>query len=311
MSDTATKRYFGWFLPKGGGKVDHARAQQEFSDKHWEEFQRIVIVASELRPFIIDYLSLKNEFEVLSRVGPQIIEAVEGTLDLVSFMGAAQTRGLALAQGVFTNFLGATSSLKYRAKMRLIERYGKDSLEYKKYYASERDCYHASFAYRLFYNLRNFAQHHELPISTIPVEVKRNEKGQPKATMSFVLKPQQLLQSPLINAKFRESELVHLTDEIDLFPLAKEAFDYHGAITRVIIDIFADRLVEMQAYGLYIYKTMKVPTGATPVIWEGTVQPALHYSFSFDELALVVELYAEIKANGIKLGPQPAAGTSS
>jgi hypothetical protein len=304
LSDTATKRYFGWFLTKSDGEVDLGRARQEFTEDNWAEFQRIVGITSELRPFVIDYLSLKNEFEALSEVGPSIVDSIEGTPDMLSYTGVAQTRAMALAQGVFSNFLAATTCLKDRGATRLRERYGKDSLELAKFCAADHDAYDASFAYRIFYNLRNFAQHHDLPISTIPIDAKRNETGQLKATIKLVLRPQELLGSSRIQKSFREKELVHQTADLDLLPMAKEVFELHGAIVKIVLDLHADRLIEMQEYARVVFTKAGMPRGAIPVIWEGALQPARHHHFSFDELASLIHLYEEFVAAGIALGPK-------
>lgn len=223
---------------------------------------------------------------------------------MLSYTGVAQTRAMALAQGVLSNFLAATTCLKDRGATRIRERYGEDSLELAKFGAAQRDAYDASFAYRLFYNLRNYAQHHDLPISTIPIEAKRNEAGELKATVKLVLRPQELLTSSRIQKSFRDKELVHLTADLDLLPLAKEVFDLHGAIVKVVIDLHADRLIEMQGYACVIFTKAGMPQGAIPVIWEGTLQPAKHHHFSFDELGSLVRLYEEFVIAGITLGPK-------
>jgi hypothetical protein len=305
VPDKPAQRHFGWFLPKNGAKVDLARAKQEFTQENWEEFQRIVGITSELRPFVIDYLALQNEFEALREVGPAIVESVEAAPHMVTYMGVPQTRAMALAQGALSNFLSAASALKDRGAARLRERYGEDSLEVAKFTAAQRDAYDASFAYRLFHNLRNFAQHHDLPISTIPVDAKRDEAGQVKASLKLILRPQELLGSSRIQKTFRDKELVHHTADIDLVPLAKETFDFHGAIMKAILDMHADRLIEMQHYARAVFTKAGMPKGAIPVIWEGATQPAKHHHFSFDELALLVELYKEFSSTRIALGPQP------
>src|SRR5437016_3593961 len=44
--------------------------------------------------------------------------------------------------------------------------------KYKMFDAIKDDAHKHSFAYRLLYSLRNYAQHHDSPISWIPVEAK-------------------------------------------------------------------------------------------------------------------------------------------
>lgn len=303
MTDQSSERHFGWFLPAQGELVDFGRATKHFSQENWDEFQRIVSVTGVLRPFVIDYLSLQNDFIVLNDVEAKIVASLEEEPQMMQYIGVRQTRALALGQGALSNFLSSTSALKYRAETRLREKYGKDSLELKKLIAAQRDAYDASFAYRLFHNLRNYAQHHDIPISTIPVNAQRDDAGKMRASIQIVIRPQDLLESSLIQKSFREKELVHHTADLVLLPLAKEAFVFHGAIFKAILDLYVDRLVEMQHYGRVIFSKMGMPDGATPVIWEGPFPNAQQIHFSFDEFALIHKLYEHWAASGVKLGP--------
>jgi hypothetical protein len=97
--------------------------------------------------------------------------------------------------------------------------------------------------------------------------------------------------------------LIYQIADLDLLPMVKEVFDLHGAIVKVVLDLHADRLIEMQEYARVVFIKAGMPQGATPVIWEGALQPARHHHFSFDELASLICLYEEFVAAGITLGP--------
>ena len=300
------KRYFGWYVPKPNGTMDLARATQEFSEEDWNEFLRVVSVTWEVRPLIVDYIALEIAFRNLVDMPRSLVETIATPEHVMLLGGVPQIKVLAAAEGALSNFLAGTSALRDRAGTRIRKGFGKDSLEAAKLKAAEKDSYDASFAYRLFYNLRNFAQHEDLPMSTIPVNVRRTEAGTYKAEIRLILHPQELADSERVQKTFREKELKLHTSELDLISLAQEAFSYYSAIVRTVIEFYSDRIAEMQQYGRVIIEKSGMPKDSIPVVWEGDGSPPGHYQhFSFDELGFLVMLYEKLSANGIKLGPQP------
>jgi hypothetical protein len=216
-------------------------------------------------------------------------------VNIATIGGVQQTLFLAQAQGALTNFLGAASAFRERSFTRLREKYGKESLEYKMFDAIKDDAYKHSFAYRLLYSLRNYAQHHDSPISWIPVEAKGladRENAEIQVTLS--LRAQELLQSNLINATFRKAELVNHTEPIAIIPLAEEYMQWLGAMMKAVIEPQIHRLEELQRYGLVILQRMNLPKGAIPVILEGEMPNVRFYHFSFDELGFLHKLYVRL-----------------
>jgi hypothetical protein len=235
VDDLVGTRRFGWFVAKPDGKTDVGQVKKEFDPKSWAEFESIIAITSELRPFVIDFLSLEHDFSVLKAVEEEIAEAIKGVPNFTNIAGVQQTVVLAKAQGALTNFLGASSAFRDRACTRLRERYGKGSLEYKMFDAAMRDAYDASFAYRLLYNLRNYAQHHDSPISWIPVQARNlAERENAEIKVQLMLKPEEVLDSPLIQQSFRKNELAHHKDPIELVPLASEYMECLGMLMKAV-----------------------------------------------------------------------------
>jgi hypothetical protein len=294
MTDTETTRRFGWYVPKPGGKVDIGRHTKPFPKESWAEFQRIVAVTADLRPFVIDYLALENDFAVLDAIEDELATYLDAMPNAFAFTGVGQTAALSKAQGAVSNYLSAASAFRDRAITRLRRRYSDGSLELKMLNAAIQDAYDSSFAYRLLYNLRNYGQHHDTPLSMIPVEGARQASGEMKFRVSLVLNPSELLDSNLVQPSFRRKELAHHVGQIELLPLAREFLQLHGVMMRTIIDAHVGRLVEMQEYGRLIYAKMKLPKGAIPVIWEEERPDSCFHLFSFDELAFLNRLHGRL-----------------
>jgi hypothetical protein len=286
-------RRFGWFIPRPDGRVDLGfRSGQPLSTEIWAEFEELIAVIAELRPFVIDYLSLEHNYIALADIEREIAASVESLPNTFGFGGVQQTLVLAQAQGALSNFLAAASAFRDRAETRLRERYGPDSIHRNQLKAAIRTAYDASFAYRLLYNLRNYAQHHDSPLSVIPMHGERQISGEITFTVSLVLKPKEMLRSNEIQKSFRP-ELSRQSDDIQLVPLVKEYFRLHGAIMKAVIDMQVSRLIELQRYGQYVLTKTGLPPGAVPVIWEGEDphRPLHVCQFSFDEFAFVQQLH--------------------
>jgi hypothetical protein len=244
---------------------------------------------------VIDFISLERDFDVLQAVEGEIADEMLSVANFMTITGVQQTLFLAKAQGALTNFLGAASAFRDRSFTRLRERYGEESLEYKMFFAITRDAYEQSFAYRLLYNLRNYAQHHDSPISWIPVEGKNLAQQEPvEMTVRLMLKPEELLRSSLINKAFRTTELVHHKEPIELVTLAGEYMQWLGALMKAVVEPQVHRLEELQRYGRTILRVMKLPKGAIPVILEGEMPNPRFYHFSFDELGFLHKLYERL-----------------
>jgi hypothetical protein len=288
----AVPRRFGWFIPHSDGSVDVGfRSGPPLSTEIWAEFEELIAVTAELRPFVIDYLSLETNYIALAEIEREIAASVQSLPNTFGFGGVQQTFVLAQAQGVLSNFLAAASAFRDRAGTRLRERYGPESIHSKRLKAAIKSAYDASFAYRLLYNLRNYAQHHDSPLSVIPMHGARQISGEITFTVSLVLKPKEMLRSNEIQKSFRQ-ELSRESDEIQIVPLVKEYFRLHGAIMKAVIGMQVPRLIELQRYGQVVLTKTGLPPGAVPVIWEGDPQRPTHLcQFSFDEFAFVQQLH--------------------
>lgn len=294
-----SKRHFGYVLPKNGGHFDALRFDAEVPTDTYQEFLEMIAVTSELRPFVIDYMGLEANFQSFERIEDDIRTDYE-TMENPLIGGAlTQTSKFWKTQSTLSNFLCSASAFRDRSQTRLRERYGKTSSQYTVIDNAITAAYDSAIEYRLFYNLRNYAQHHDIPFSHIPVNATRHvETGKVEETVAIVLKPSALTSSSLIQKSFVRNDLAKMTDDIDLSKFARVYMKLHAGFMRKIVDLQAQRLAEMHQYEAVVMKQLKVPPGAYPVIWEGGIATAENESinakfsyFSFDELDLIKVLY--------------------
>jgi hypothetical protein len=237
------RRWLGWYIPRADGKVDVGRSTEAWSQESWIEFQQRVRVITDLRPFVIDYLAVNHDFTLLSGVEAAIVNALER--NMFDFAGVEQTVALAKAQGALSNFLFSASAFRDRAQMRLKELHGPESHESRKLKTAIKVAYDDSFSYRLLYNLRNFAQHHDSPLSVIPVHGARQDSGQIKFSVSLVLRPRELLRSSLIQQSFVRELRNYSGDTEKITSLATGYMRSHNQLMKTLLDMNLTRLRDL------------------------------------------------------------------
>jgi hypothetical protein len=275
---------------------------QPLNEENWEEFCHYTKVVGDLRPFVIDYLALQADFAAVSSAaasasGEMTAAFVHG---IVSVSAGIETQ--AKAQRAVSNYLGAASALRDRAATRLARRHGADSVEAQSLKNKLSELFDKSFAYRVLYALRNHAQHHENPISLVPIDAKRDSTEQMVATVSLRLDPQVLAGNLKLSRKVRE-ELRELScPDLELQALIAEHMDAHAEIMLTLLELEVGRLVEMAQYAAALHRVLEIPEGVVAVIWEGG-DPSLGpqsqkrcLMCGFDELQRVVQLLTELRA---------------
>lgn len=291
-------KFLGYFLPRAGSKVHVKRYTDPLSAEQYAEFEEAIRITSILRPYIIDFVGLEENFLTFNQL-PSALKSQFESLSNPMIEGAiGGARRVAKLQNALTNFLCSASAFRDRSKMRIESRYGSDSSQLAAWKAAVKTAYDTHFEYRLLYYLRNYAQHHDIPLSLAPVSSKVNERSQIEATISVVLAPDKLASSPKTQKKIGP-ELARLSDNINLIAAATVYFGLHASFLKAVFDAYRTELAWMHTYRNALVKHLKMPTGAFPVIWEGELpmtdgeianQHMTH--FSFDELDFIFALYA-------------------
>ncbi|RSU72087.1 hypothetical protein BRX37_19935 [Sphingomonas sp. S-NIH.Pt3_0716] len=246
-------------------KIDH----RAIDGAIWTEFRRYTRVVELLRPYMVDYLALRADFAAVQTAEAEIGEALSAQLSVLMIAIPAGVDANANAQRRVGNFLGAASAFRDRSKTRLSKDFGKDSTQEAAFKAATSHWFDTSFAYRCLYQLRNFAQHHELPISFVPITADRGGDGQMTARVRLQLFPATLAASDLVNKKVRAELAALPSDPLDLSELAVGYMDALDGLMALVLGLYAPQLEEMAHYAAALYRKFEVPHDAVPVIWEG------------------------------------------
>lgn len=322
MNDSQPLRRFAWCLPKEDGTNEFGFMHPALNENEWMEFERIIGVIAELRPYVLDFLGFQTSCDELAQLEGMISAELSAIPRQLSYLQSpALIRHHAEVQRRTTSFLASASAFRQRAERRLEEQHGKGSTEVVAFDIAKRNEYGTSLAYRLLYNLRNYSEHHAAPLNVVPVSGVRSPGSE---HMTFTIKLQvdckQLANYRRTQAPVRR-ELASMPDvAIDLMPLAGEYHRSLGRLLRVVLSLQASRLEEAFRYWKVIRSARGMPTGAIPMVWEGDLPTNVGAGqewkgrstlFSFDELNLFGKLVHLLRerdpdfAEFAKHGPEP------
>lgn len=295
---------FGWIKPDPNstdGRLTLGARDRNLSDEEWAEFNEIVGAVAEFRPFVVDYLALCANFDELFELEESLRTELD-TSKIMSFFGGADlVAAHVTTERAISNFLASASAFRDRAAAYLLEMYGKDSSEFIRFERACKEGYDSAFAYRLLYNLRNYAQHHASPVSVIPITGKRGDNGRMITAVKVELQRDSLVAAKRMQPRVI-SELASQPKGIPLIPLVQEYMRLHGNIMLAIIETRWEKFARFSAYMRVILEKSGMPKDATPVVWDGPpiekVWPDVNtnmHGFSFDEFALLTRIMQKLR----------------
>ena len=263
------RRRFGWYRATAGAVLDLQVFDDPLDKDTWREFREITRVVEWLRPYIVDWTALTAEFDLVRSAEQDIASGLSKMLLTGMITTLAGVDANAEAQRRLSNFLGAASAFRDRTATRVASEFGTDADERVAFRAATSHHFDASFAYRCLYQLRNYAQHHELPVSFVPIDAGRDASGAMTARIALQLHPEKVAASSRVNGKVR-AELRRLPDRpLDIVAMATEFMDAHRALMSLILGFYSDRLITMAHYASALYRTLDIPHDVVPVVWEG------------------------------------------
>ncbi|MBI0476935.1 hypothetical protein D9601_16400 [Sphingomonas sp. MA1305] len=263
------RRRFGWYRPTGGATFDLQILHDPLDEATWFEFRELTRVVEWLRPYIVDWLALTADYETLRAAEQEIAADLSDMLLTGMITTLAGVDANAKAQRRLSNFLGAASAFRDRASTRLAGEFGKNSEQRASFVAATRHWFDASFAYRCLYQLRNYAQHHELPVSFVPIQADREPGGLMKARVELQLFPAKLAESDRISGKVRVELRSLPNTPMDAVALATNYMKALRSLMALLIGFYVPRLSDMAHYAAALYRTLEIPHDAVPVVWEG------------------------------------------
>lgn len=266
--------------------------EAQISEAIWEEFERVVGIVPTFRPYLIDFLTLQEDHKRVSSLPVTMAEIVRAHGNLVSSLGLLMIRGYAHAQKTFTDFLSNATCFRERTLVRLRELNAEEAEHFS---SLEQMHYDKSFAYRLFYNLRNYSAHHDCPITVLPMQGTRIE-SEFIIDLKFVLQRDTLVENWGRRQTRVKRELIEGPAEIEFLPLADEYMDAHNQMFHSVLLRRQNELADYERYVQTLKAHLRVPEGAIPLVFEnfepdGKKATVNTIGLSEDEFEIIASLH--------------------
>lgn len=263
-------RHFGYYIPKSDGTYDFFVHKQLISPDVLTEFHNICSVVFDLQPIIFAFDVVERNYqELISSTNDHRMQlnnsaTVNIRLNLVAIDGFILT-----AQKI-TNFLSSASAFLTQTEIQLKKVHGKDSHEFGLWDTRRKELHAGNFSYRFLYELRNFSQHRNLPLSSFNLAGERSSEDAPMLfkTNGRIFRDG-LFESGHDWKKSLVDELRKQPPEFELLPFIDEYLSILREICLEAVTLQSSRLAECARYFDVVQKKLQTPIGAVPVIFVG------------------------------------------
>jgi hypothetical protein len=174
-SGSSRPSHFGWLAENDADSalLNVVVQGNALDEEVVKEFEEIAGAFARIRPALIDFLALRADHSALSKLPDHLcsqhesnnLPLLEGGLLFLETHVAAERR--------LSAFLNSASAFRDRLLARLASNPGHKALVKR----CIKEVYDRSFAYRLCYNLRNYAQHQSAPLHFIPLRGSASEES--------------------------------------------------------------------------------------------------------------------------------------
>jgi hypothetical protein len=178
-SGTIDVRRLGYYIPQRDGTVDFVVHGRVPGAGVLAKLHEIVSVVFNLQPIIF-------AFDVVERNYRELVDSIEDYRSLLNNLATANVvpisvvmDGIVSAAQKVSNFLSSANAFLAQSETQLRRAHGTDSPELNTWNEKRNNLHATCFSYRFLYELRNFAQHRSLLLSSFNIAGERPSEDPP------------------------------------------------------------------------------------------------------------------------------------
>lgn len=268
MSEKADIRRFGYYIPKPDGNMDIFVHSTVADAETLTELNEIVGVIFNLQPIVFAFDIVERNHSELVNAFDEYLSKLNGPTKANISTSFVMDALISISQKV-TNLLSSTSAYLAHTDRQLQKVYGKGSPEWGTWDETRKDLHASSFAYRFLYELRNFAQHRDLPFSNLNLTGERSADDAPMVfNIGALIRRDGLLDDGYDWKKLR----AEIQQQPAVFDLQPPISEYLRCLRQLCLEAVKpqfDRLVLCAHYFEVVTSALQIPAGAVPVIFIG------------------------------------------
>lgn len=259
--ETPILKKIGYILQKRNGKVDVNICREPLHNDLYDELVSKSKLITEFRSIFTSFKCLELNHIEISKISQPT-----QSIDLKS-MHSEGLDTIALANQKISNFLSSASQYLTITEIKLNGFFGDKSKESKVWNEIRKNIYHKNFGYRLVYELRNFSQHHGLPLSSCKISQKHLLSKEPLKSIEILINKNHLLST---GYKWKESlipDIKSINEPIFVKTLCDEYMFNLRTLKSEFFKIIEFKLNELETFICQLFRLYKIPTEAHPVIF--------------------------------------------
>jgi hypothetical protein len=263
------RRRIGHFVEGENGTFDFVIARKDFNEDCYAELNKYIAFIFKLQPILISYeaieVSYNEHSELIKKYNDHFLNAkAPDTAQINIFLSY-----LVESTQKTTNFLSSVTSFFSCAEVRLKKEFGKSSTKFNEWNEYRKTLYSQSFPYRFLYELRNYSQHHYLPVSNIDIKLDNIVIGERSLSNTISIDRDELLSSGYKWSQLLKSDINKLDKKIHLSPIIDEYVSSIRQIAYRYIAVYREEIEDCLSYMDSLNRVFAFPTNSTPVIFIG------------------------------------------
>ncbi|MGY8871567.1 MAG: hypothetical protein ACKVJE_14105 [Pseudomonadales bacterium] len=263
------RRRIGHLSEGQNGTFDTAIATIDFDEECYKELNKYINVIFSLQPVLVSYETVELSYQ--ETLG--LVEKYDHHFSTVTAPDAAQINillgYLIEATQKITNFLSSVTSFLSCSEVRLKKEFGAESTLLNEWINFRKDLHSESFEYRFLYTMRNYSQHHYLPVSNVDIKLDNIVIGERSTSNSITIDRDELLDSGFNWPKSLRIDIEKLDAKIDLIPIIDKYMCSVRKIAYRYIAIYKIEIQDCSRYMTELKRRFAFPENSTPVIYTG------------------------------------------
>ncbi|MDP2636338.1 MULTISPECIES: hypothetical protein [unclassified Pseudoalteromonas] len=246
------------------GLVDTSIGRKTIDDLELKELYKSFEVIYFLQPISYAYEAIERNIKDLENFICQISDPNNELVDgIMNHMEAISS--LAEVQQRFTNLLSSANAFLNLAESKLKSEFGKESQKLSSWNDYRRKLHKKNISYRLMYELRNYALHYGLPVSSLKYDINNLASAIPQKKVKVNLSKVKILNSNY-DWKSVRVDIDALDDDANLTKLIFEYADIISRIYQFLLKVFDSELSVCKDRILAFYETNNIPFECTAQI---------------------------------------------
>jgi len=298
--DTSQRKRIGYYIKRNDSILDFCIHKSDFDQVCKDEFDKYCKIIFQLQPIVIAYEAVSlSYYELRKSLDDYDNIWLEKSIPGAGYFCIAISHLIESTQKV-TNLLSSVTAFLASTQIRLKKEVGEVDPRYILWDSLRKKLHNENFSYRFLYELRNYSQHSNVPISEANVHIDDIVSDTRKVKSTLYINKIELFNSGYEWKKGLKLEIQAQDNKINLMPLVDEYIFIIKALTIAYLDLFQNDLTECYQYINTFYRVYNIPKDVIPLLFIGDTvngQPVpnnMEYIPS-EQLLWIFNKYKEIK----------------